>query len=112
MNLNSLKVVNSGAVVEDGYYFVEFEDGKILQCCLVASFDNSHFLNEVDCTNSGFTSGPCAECNEWAVGADGDWLHIDQFLIDKATADGVLIVAFVKSQPSVRNFKPFKRNAE
>jgi hypothetical protein len=99
-NLNDLKVTNIESNTEFGFFFVEFSNGKSLQCCLKAlrqseeeHFENGPiFLNQIEHDNSGFSDGLCADCNEWAV-VDGEWGHIIDFLIERARENGVQIVA-------------------
>ena len=42
--LNQLTVVNREYSLESGFFWVEFEDGRSLQLCLHASFDNDGAL--------------------------------------------------------------------
>lgn len=100
-NINEMAIKNVEADIEHGFFFVEFENGKSLQCCLKAQrqteeelFHNGViFLNQIEVGNSGFNEGLCADCNEWAVGEDDEWEHIEEFLIEQARSNGVEIVA-------------------
>lgn len=94
--LNRLSIKNSESNTEHGFYFVEFENGKSLQCCLVSSkkndFEEQYFHNQIEIGNSGYSEGLCADCNEWAAKGD-EWAHIEEFLIEVARCDGVQIIA-------------------
>ncbi len=100
MNLNDLTVINAESDMENGFFFVEFSNGKSLQCCLKVLRQNEEdffengpiFLNQIEHDNSGFSYGVCGDCNEWAV-VDGEWGHILDFLVDTARTHGVQIVA-------------------
>lgn len=93
INLNELVVSNVDASLEAGFFFVEFEDGRSLQCCLDAKGDewDHWYVNQIEVGNNGFSEASCADCNEWAV-VDGEWDHIELFLIEQARAVGVEIV--------------------
>lgn len=95
-NLNELTVINAECDTTNGFFFVEFTNGKSLQCCL-KSYRNDeesehYFLAQIDVDSSGYDDGLCGDCNDWAV-IDGEWSHIIDFLIDEARKVGVEIVA-------------------
>lgn len=93
-NLNELVVVNAEANVEHGFFFVEFENGKSLQCCLVAARNpDDGYLEQVHIWNNGFDDGLCYDCNAWAKDEDGEMGHINDFLVEKARENGLQIVA-------------------
>lgn len=94
INLSELKINNVEANLETGFFFVEFEDGRSLQCCLDAKGDewDHWFISQIEVGNNGFNEASSADCNEWAV-VDGGWDHIELFLIEQARANGVDIVA-------------------
>ena len=60
--LNRLPIKNSESNTEHGFYFVEFENGNSLQCCLVSSkkndFEEQYFHNQIEMGNSGYSEGP------------------------------------------------------
>jgi hypothetical protein len=95
-NLNELVVKNRESDTEYGFFFVEFENGKSLQCCLVSKQDNCddepYFVDAIEIDNSGYNDGICGDVNEWAS-EDGEWSHIEEFLIEQARKYGVSIAA-------------------
>lgn len=94
--LKNLVVKNSEVDTEFGFFFVELQNGKSLQCCLKQYQDHEggepYFLKQIEIDNSGYSDGLCADCNNWAV-IDNEWSHIEEFLIDHARLAGVEIVA-------------------
>lgn len=92
-NLNELKVINVESDLEYGFFWVEFEGSKSLQCCLVAAHHpEDGYLEQVHIWNNGYNDGICHDVNEWAV-IDGDWDHINDYLVNKARENGIQIVA-------------------
>lgn len=99
-SLNNLKVVNVEADLGRGFFWVEFDNGRSLQCCLKEQMQsNLHFfikgpeyLNAIDSRDCGFDQGQCADVNKWAVGEDGEWGHILDFLLANAARYGVDIL--------------------
>ena len=93
-NLNELVVVNAEANLEHGFFFVEFENGKSLQCYLVAASNlDDGYLEQVHIWNNGFDEGLSYYCNEWAKDEDGEMGHINDYLVNKARENGLQIVA-------------------
>lgn len=98
-NLNELKVTNTEYSLESGFFWVEFENGKTLQLCLVETeqTEEEHFKNgsiyqpKISASDNGFNWGVCADCNSWAVD-DDEWGHIEEFLLEKAREAGLEIV--------------------
>jgi hypothetical protein len=95
-HLNNLKIVNRDYDIEAGFFWVEFDGGKSLQCCLVTKQDDCdsepYHTAEIEVGNSGYTEGLCAECNEWGA-LDDEWSHIEDFLIEQARLKGIQIIA-------------------
>ena len=89
-NLNDMNVVNAEANIEYGFFFVEFEGGKSLQCCLVHNGEG--FEMKINSKDSGFDQGLSYDCNEWAAGEDGEIGHIEDFLLEQAREIGLQIV--------------------
>lgn len=90
IDLNNLNVVNMEANTEHGFFFVEFESGKSLQCCLENK--DGECIEQIKVGDSGYLDGLCADCNEWAATEDGEWSHIELFLVERARAIGVQII--------------------
>lgn len=94
--LNTLKMKNKDYDTETGFFWVEFENGKSLQCCLVSKQDSEddepYFAKAIEIDNSGYNDGICGDVNEWAS-IDDEWAHIEEFLINQARSCGIEIVA-------------------
>lgn len=100
-NLNELAVTNRDYDLETGFFWVEFEDGKSLQCCLKAAkqdeqdlHDNGpQYLKQIEIDNNGFDEGLSYDCNAWAKDEDGEMGHVQDLLIEQARQYGIEIVA-------------------
>lgn len=102
INLNELKVTNTEHNLESGFFWVEFENGKTLQLCLIEKkqTEEEHFKNgsiyqpKISASDNGFNSGLCADCNSWAVdNEEHEWGHIEDFLLEKAREAGLEIIS-------------------
>lgn len=100
INLNDLNVVNRNYNLDTGFFWVEFENGKSLQCCLVQARRGDDlveygplYLGQVDINDNGFDYGLNGDNNQWAVSEDGEAEHIEDFLIEQARMCGLEIVA-------------------
>lgn len=102
INLNDLNVVNREYDLKTGFFWVEFENGKSLQCCLVEQYQDeedryisgkSIYLEQVYINNNGFDDGLSWDNNQWAVGEDREAEHIEEFLINQARQCGLQIVS-------------------
>ena len=91
-NLNELAVTKRDYDLELGFFWVEFENGKSLQCCLKGIRDEDGdyvgYSTQVEIDNNGHDWGICAEVNEWAKDAD-----VEDFLLEQARKVGLQIVA-------------------
>lgn len=100
-NINEMKIINRDYDLDSGFFWVEFENGKSLQCCLkLAKQDEqdlydigSQYLNQIEIDNNGFDEGLCYDCNEWAKDEGGEMGHVQDFLIEQAREIGIEIVA-------------------
>ena len=81
-NLNELAVLNAEANLDHGFFFVEFEGGQSLQCCL-AQGDEGYEM-KIDSKDSSFDQGLSYDCNAWAKNEDGEIGHIEEFLFEQA----------------------------
>ena len=94
-NLQNLEIINKDFDLQNGFFWVEFENGKILQCCLKSVYDENGligFNEQIELDNNGYNDGLCWDANEWAVSEDGDVDHINDFLIEQARSIGLEIV--------------------
>ena len=89
--LNELKIVNTAYDLDLGFFWVEFETGKSLQCCLVQD-DDFAYLPKINSNDTGSSEGLSSDNNEWAVGDDCDWGHINDLLISEAKKVGIEII--------------------
>ena len=91
-NLNELAVTKSDYDLESGFFWVEFENNKSLQCCLKGIRDEdgdyAGYSAQVEIDNNGHDDGICADVNAWAKDAD-----VKDFLLDQARKAGLQIVA-------------------
>lgn len=91
-NLNELAVTNRDYDLELGFFWVEFENGESLQCCLkgVRDEDGNYvgYSAQVEIGNNGYDDGICADVNAWAKDAD-----VKDFLLEQARKTGLQIVA-------------------
>ena len=96
-NLNDLVIKNSEANLEHGFFFVEFSNGRSLQCCLVSKNNNCdedyYHVEQIEAGNSGHDEGLSYDCNKWAADEDGSIEHVELFLIEQARKIGIEIVA-------------------
>ena len=96
-NLNELAVTKRDYDLESGFFWVEFENGESLQCCLKGIRDEDGdyvgYATQVEIGNSGFDAGLSWDCNQWAAGEDGEVGHIEDFLLEQARKAGLQIVA-------------------
>lgn len=100
INLNDLNVVNRDYDLDSGFFWVEFENGKSLQCCLVQARRGDDlaeygalYLGQVELDNNGFDDGLSYDNNAWAKDEDGEMGHINGFLIEQARMCGLEIVS-------------------
>lgn len=99
--MNNLSVTNVDYDLTEGFFWVGFENGKSLQCCLVSKRDSvddePYYVMSLEIDNLGHSDGLCADCNEWAVdyseSSGGEWGHISDFLIEQARTHGLQIIA-------------------
>lgn len=96
-NINEMKIISRDYDLESGFFWVEFESGRSLQCCLKGIRDEdgqyAGYAEQIEIGNSGFDEGLSWECNELAAGEDGEAGHIEEFLIEQARKAGLQIVA-------------------
>ncbi|MEM4380336.1 MAG: hypothetical protein QXL01_06630 [Thermoplasmatales archaeon] len=94
--LNKLTVVNREYSLESGFFWVEFENGKSLQCCLNAVLDNDgaliKYTPHVSIYDNGYYEGLSRDNNQWAACENGEANHIEEFLIEQARQCGLKIV--------------------
>lgn len=99
INLNDLNVVNREYNLDTGFFWVEFENGKSLQCCLVQARRGDDlaeygplYLGQVELDNNGFDDGLSYDNNVWAKDEDGEMNHVNDFLIEQARMCGLEII--------------------
>lgn len=96
-----MKIINREYDLGRGFFWVEFDNGKRLQCRLKEAkqseqelFENGpQYLDQIEVNNNGFDEGLCYDANAWAKGDDGEMNHVNDFLIRQAREIGIEIVA-------------------
>lgn len=59
-----MKITNTDYDLDAGFFWVEFENEKSIQCCLDhAKDDFIHIKRVID--NGGYDDGLSGDCNEW-----------------------------------------------
>lgn len=92
--LHSLDVVDTYHCLEEGFYCIEFSDGRALQCNLVKINRGRGYYKAIDVDCSGY-DGDWREDNLWAIqmnehsGVD----YVLEYILDKAEEDGFVIVS-------------------
>lgn len=89
-NLNKMNVANREYSLESGFFWVEFENGESLQCCLEVIDDTGSYKAEIKEDDNGFDEGLSRDCNRWA--SQCGWDHINDFLLEQARQAGLEIV--------------------
>jgi hypothetical protein len=94
--MDNLKIIQSVSLQEYGFFFVEFDNGLSVQCCLKANKriggEFCGYANQIEGDNSGFNEGISFDCNAWAIIKYGEDAVLD-FLVDAARKKGIEIVA-------------------
>lgn len=95
--MNNLKIQNADYDLETGFFWIELDNDKTLQCCLkshgdVIEGEELYFSAAVETDNNGFNEGMCLDVNGWAIERFGDE-KVQDFIIEVARATGVQIVS-------------------
>ena len=90
--LNELKIVNTDYDLDLGFFWIEFENGKSLQCCLNQRKDLKGYKKEIDSNDNGSHWGLSGDNNEWALGEDQDFGEINNLLHREARKLGIKII--------------------
>lgn len=95
-NINEMEIINRDYDLDSGFFWVEFEGGKSLQCCLKGIRDEdgnyAGYAEQIEIGNNGFDEGLSWDCNEWAADEDGEAKHIEDFLLEQAKIAGLEII--------------------
>jgi hypothetical protein len=94
-----VKIKETGIEMEYGFFFLVYEDGRSLQCCLEEKeqkeedrfLNGPKFLNQIDSENSGFDDGLSYDCNEWLIEEIGHDETL-KIILDAARSDGIEII--------------------
>lgn len=95
-SINDMKIINRDYDLDSGFFWVEFEGGQSLQCCLKqygSEDEGFYYKKEIELDNNGYNEGQNWDCNEWAQDEDGYADRIEEFLIEQAREIGIQIVA-------------------
>ena len=88
--MKNLTVVNADFDQEIGFFWVEFNNGKSIQCCLIARKDGNGFTKKIDRNDNGSSWGVCGDTNEWAA-IEGDYTEVNEMLHREARKLGIKI---------------------
>lgn len=91
-NINELKIVNTDFDINTGFFWVEFEGEKSIQCCLKQG-QKGKYLRQIDRSNNGSSEGLSGDNNRWALDPETlDWSQIDSILHKEARIMGIKII--------------------
>jgi len=90
--MKNLTVENVGFDLEVGFFWVEFNNGKSIQCCLVARRDGNGYIKQIDRSDCGSDEGVSYDVNNWALGDDVGFNDIEELLFKEARKVGIRIV--------------------
>ncbi|WP_087546738.1 hypothetical protein [Acinetobacter sp. WCHA39] len=91
-NLNELKIVNTDFDLDTGFFWIEFENGKSLQCCLKLRKDLKGYKKEIVKNDNGSCEGLSGDNNDWALDEENpDWANINDLLHREARKLGIKI---------------------
>lgn len=91
--LNELKIVNADYDLQTGFFWVEFENGKSLQCCLEYRKDEKGYKKSIKASDNGSGDGLSGDNNQWALDEESqDWLEIDNLLHKEARKLGIKVI--------------------
>lgn len=91
-NLTELKIVKTDYDLYSGFFWIEFENEKSLQCCLSQRKDLKGYKKEIDSNDNGSHWGISGDNNEWALGETQDFGEINNILYREARKLGIKII--------------------
>ena len=74
-----------------GYFWVEFDNGRSIQCCLMKRKDGDGFEKAINFDDPGIAWGICADVNAWAA-PDDDYEFVYTTIKREARKAGVRII--------------------
>ena len=92
MKMENLSVKNAEYDLEAGFFWVVFENGKSIQCCLTERADGNGFKKVINFADPAIEWGINADVNAWAVTADDNYEFIYAVLKREARKAGVRII--------------------
>lgn len=90
--MRNLTIVNTEFNTEHGFFWVEFNNGKSIQCCLVARKDGNGCTKQIDRNDCGSNEGLSFDNNEWALNEDNDFAEINDLMFKEAKKLGIKII--------------------
>jgi hypothetical protein len=95
----TMNIKESSKDTEYGFFFIVYEDGRSLQCCLKERNQDEDergvngpiFLNQIDSDDSGFDDGLSYDCNEWVIKEVGHEATL-KIILDAAKKAGIEVV--------------------
>lgn len=85
--MKNLTIVNADYNTEYGFFWVEFNNGKSIQCCLMSD-DEGGYLEQIDSNDYGAWEGCSADCNEWVDGK----FDVEEVLFSEAKKIGLEVI--------------------
>lgn len=92
MKLENLNISKVEYDLENGFFWVEFDNDKSIQCCLIERKDGKGFRKAIDMNDNGYDWGMCEDVNRWAFNENGEGDHVLVFLLKQARKAGLQIV--------------------
>lgn len=71
-----MNIIDSDYNIINGFFWVEFQDGKSLQVCL--ENDLGRYLKTINLSDCGIDTGMCLDCNDWFFERNKGLVHYDQ----------------------------------
>ena len=90
--LSELKIVNTDFDLDTGFFWIEFENDKSLQCCLQLRKDEKGYKKSIKADDNGSSEGLSGDNNDWALDEENpNWVNINDLLHKEARKLGIKI---------------------
>ena len=91
MKLSNLNITNVEYDLDNGFFWIEFDNEKSIQCCLMKRKDGDGFKKAINFDDPGVAWGICADVNAWAA-PNGDYEFVYTTIKHEARKAGVRII--------------------
>ena len=88
--MESLKITNVEFDLICGFFHVEFDNGRSVQCCLAGREDGKGYRKAISRHNNGHDRGICRDTNAWAV--ERGEFDVNSLLLKQARKAGLRII--------------------